>query len=318
MTAKEQYRELCKEENNIPLFCQDWWMDAVCFNEWDVFLADEKGEIVGALPYHQRKKMGFNCVLQPQLTQYNGIWIKRKQFATDHERLSYEKRIFNKLIEQLEQLGLSFYQQCFHMIITNWLPFYWQGYKQTTRYTYLISNIDNPEKVFSRFSPAKQRQIRKCENQLHLSLDMRPDEFYSHHKQSLKERGEEISYSYELFLRIYKATQSNNAGQLFAIKDDNGEVHACLFVVWDKASAYTLLYSISPQYASSGASTLVIWEAIRFLVHKTRCFDFEGSMVEGIENSYRQFGTTQKPYFLIEKYYSVLFKLLFSIHKRLS
>jgi len=317
MTAKEQYRELCKEENNIPLFCQDWWMDAVCFNEWDVFLADEKGEIVGALPYHQRKKMGFNCVLQPQLTQYNGIWIKRKQVTTDNERLSYEKRIFNKLIEQLEQLGLSFYQQCFHMSITNWLPFYWQGYRQTTRYTYVIDSIGNPEKIFSRFSSAKQRQIRKCENQLHLSLDMRPDEFYSHHKQSLKERGEEISYSYELFLRIYKATQSNNAGQLFAIKDDNGEVHTCLFVVWDKASAYTLLYSISPQYASSGASTLVIWEAIRFLVHKTRCFDFEGSMVEGIENSYRQFGTTQKPYFLIEKYYSVLFKFLFSIHKKL-
>jgi len=48
----------------------------------------------------------------------------------------------------------------------------------------------------------------------------------------------------------------------------------------------------------------VIWEAIKFLVNKTRSFDFEGSMVEGIENSYRQFATTQKPYFLIEKYYS--------------
>ena len=93
MTAKEQYRDLCKEENSIPLFCQDWWMDAVCFNEWDVFLADEKGEIVGALPYHQRKKIGFNCVLQPQLTQYNGIWIKRKQFNTDHGKNCIKSRL---------------------------------------------------------------------------------------------------------------------------------------------------------------------------------------------------------------------------------
>ncbi|WP_321425239.1 GNAT family N-acetyltransferase [uncultured Bacteroides sp.] len=318
MTAKEQYRELCKEENTIPLFCQDWWMDAVCFDEWDVLLTDEKGEIVGALPYHLRKKLGFCCVLQPQLTQYNGIWIKRKPAATDNERLSFEKKIFNELIEQLENLRLSFYQQCFHLSITNWLPFYWRGYRQTTRYTYVISSIGNPEKVFSRFSPAKQRQIRKCEDKLHLSLDMRPDEFYSHHKQSLKERGEEISYSYELFQRIYKATQNKNAGQLFAIKDDEGEIHACLFVVWDKASAYTLLYSIPQKHASSGASTLVIWEAIKFLVNKTRSFDFEGSMVEGIENSYRQFATTQKPYFLIEKYYSRLFRLLFSIYKERS
>lgn len=316
MTAKERYRELCLEEKSIPLFCRDWWMDAVCFDAWDVLLAEEKGEIMAALPYHLRKKLGFSCVLQPQLTQYNGIWLRKKQTESDYERLSYEKKIFGRLIEQLEKLNLSFYQQCFHMSITNWLPFYWKGFRQTTRYTYLISGIGNPEKVFARFSPAKQRQIRKSEKRLHLSLDMKPNEFYSHHKQSLKERGEEISYSYELFLRIYKATQTHNAGQLFSIKDDVGNVHTALFTVWDQNSAYTLVYSISPQYASSGASTLVVREAIKFLTNKTRNFDFEGSMVEGIENSYRQFGTIQKPYFLIEKNYSRVFKLLFSLYKR--
>ena len=92
-------------------------------------------------------------------------------------------------------------------------------------------------------------------------------------------------------------------------------LHVSLFVVWDKASAYALLYSISKKYASSGASTLVIWEAIKFLVNKTKSFDFEGSMAESIENSYRQFATMQKSYFLIEKYYSRTFKLLFRFYK---
>ncbi len=316
MTDKERYRELCKEEKSIPLFCQDWWMDAVCPNEWDVLLTEEKGEIVGALPYHLRKKFGFRCVVQPQLTQYNGIWIKRDPVTVDNIRLSNEKKVFNELITQLEHLELSFYQQCFHLSITNWLPFYWRGYKQTTRYTYLINNIANPKSIFSRFSPAKQRQIRKSEGKLHLSLDMKPDEFYNHHKQTLKKRGNEISYPYELFFHVYKAAQEHNAGQLFAIKDGKETIHSCLFTVWDNASAYALLYSIAPEYASSGASTLVIWEAIKFLANKTRDFDFEGSMVEGIENSYRQFGTIQKPYLRIEKYYSWFFKLLYSIYYR--
>lgn len=317
MTAKEQYRELCMEENSIPLFCRDWWMDAVCFDEWDVLLTDEKGKIVGALPYHLRKKLGFRCVLQPQLTQYNGIWIKNKPATTDNDRLSFEKKIFNNLIQQLEQLGLSYYQQCFHMSITNWLPFYWRGYKQTTRYTYLIGSIGNSEKVFSRFSPAKQKQIRKCEGKLHLCLDMRPDEFYSHHKQSLKERGEEISYSYELFLRVYKATQNNNAGQLFAVKDGDGKTHACLFAIWDSMSAYNLICSWNPQFASSGASTLIVWEAIKYLKGKTKAFDFEGSMIEGVESSFRQFGTIQKPYFEISKCNSILFNTLLILKKHL-
>jgi len=68
-----------KKENSIPLFCQDWWMDAVCLDEWDVLLVEEKGQIVAALPYHLRKKLGFRCIVQPQLTQYNGIWIRKSR-----------------------------------------------------------------------------------------------------------------------------------------------------------------------------------------------------------------------------------------------
>lgn len=313
MTNKELYRVLCKEEKSIPLFCQDWWMDAVCQKQWDVILVKEKEVVVGALLYHIRTKFGFKCIVQPQLTQYNGIWIQNRTNNTEYSRLSTEKKIFNELINQLEKLRLSFYQQCFHYSITNWLPFYWKGYQQTTRYTYIIPSISNCEKVFSRFSSAKQRQIRKCESRFHLSLTMTPNEFYSHHKQSLKEKGEEILYSFELFLRIYKASIEKGVGQIFAIKDEEGNVHSCLFCTWDSNSAYTLLYSISPQYASSGASTLVIWQAIKFLSGKTRSLDFEGSMIEGVENSYRQFGTIQKPYFKIEKFYSKIIKLLFCI-----
>lgn len=316
MTNKEQYRVLCREEKSIPLFCQDWWLDAVCIEQWDVLLVKDKDLIVGALPYHIRSKFGLKCIIQPQLTQHNGVWIQRQVGATECAQLSAEKKIFNELINQLEALKLSFYQQCFHLSITNWLPFYWRGYQQTTRYTYVIPSIGNSDKVFSRFSSAKQRQIRKCESQLSISLEMTPNEFYSHHKQSLKEKGEEISYSFELFLRIYKAALQKGAGQLFAIKDKEGNVHSCLFCTWNHVSAYALLYSISPKHASSGASTLVIWEAIKFLSGKTRSFDFEGSMIEGIENSYRQFGTVQKPYFKIEKFYSRTVKLLYSFCKR--
>lgn len=316
MTDKEQYRELCKEEKSIPLFCQDWWMDAVCLNDWDVLLVKEKDQIIGALPYHLRTKLGFKCIIQPQLTQHNGVWIRSQRSIAEYARLSYEKRVFNELINQLEALHLSFYQQCFHYSMTNWLPFYWRGYQQTTRYTYLISGIGNPQKVFNNFSSAKQRQIRKCESKLHLCLEMSADEFYSFHKQSLQEKGEEISYSFELFQRLYKACKKRDAGQLFAIKDDNETIHSCLFTVWSQTSAYALLYSISPEYASSGASTLVIWEAIKHLSGKTKNFDFEGSMIEGVENSYRQLGTTQKGYFEIKKHYSKRFKMLWKVFRK--
>ena len=73
--------------------------------------------------------------------------------------------------------------------------------------------------------------------------------------------------------------------------------------------------TITPEFRSSGATSLVFWEAIKLMSTKTKVFDFEGSMSENIENSFRQFGTTQVPYFRINKYNSLLFKSLFYLKR---
>ncbi len=316
--TQERYKDLCEDERSIPLMMQYWWMETVCPGEWDVFLVEEKEQIVGALPYHIRSKFGMRFLLQPQRTQYGGIWIKRSPGPVcDGERLAYEKRVFEKLIAQIEGLKLGYYEQCLHHSITNWLPFYWKGYTQTTRYTYVIESIGNHEKCISRFSPAKQRQVRKAEGLFTLDLNLTPDEFYASHKQSLQDsRSETIEYSYEFFLRLWKGTTARRQGQIFALRDKAGKVHSAHFIVWDKTSAYDLLYFIQPEHASSGASTLIIAEILKWLINKTKAFDFEGSMIEGVENSYRQFGTTQKPYFQIRKNFNPLVGLLMKLKGR--
>lgn len=317
--TKERYKELCDDERSIPLMMQHWWLETVCPGEWGVFLAEEKEQIAGALSFHFRTKLGMQFLIQPQRTQYGGLWARRSETATtDGERLAREKRIFGKLIDQLEQLKPGYYTQNLHHTITNWLPFYWRGYTQTTRYTYVIESIGNHEKCLSRFSPSKQRQIRKAEGKFTLDLELAPDEFYTSHKQALRDtRNEEIEYSYEFFLRLWKAATARRQGQIFALRDSKGKIHAAHFIVWDKASAYDLLYFIHPDCASSGASTLIIAEILKWLINKTKAFDFEGSMNEGVENSYRQFGTTQKSYFQICKSFNPLAGILIGLKERM-
>lgn len=54
---KEQYRQFCQNEKDIPIFSKDWWLDAVCgVDNWDVVLVEKGGQIVGALPYFVKKK----------------------------------------------------------------------------------------------------------------------------------------------------------------------------------------------------------------------------------------------------------------------
>ena len=52
---------------------------------------------------------------------------------------------------------------CLHWSFKNWMPFYWKGFTQTTRYTYQIRDIQNLDKVWDGFDQKIRTDIRKAE-----------------------------------------------------------------------------------------------------------------------------------------------------------
>lgn len=316
-TKKDRYRILCNERNDIPLFMQSWWMDAVCnYQDWDVLLYEKNGVIWGALPYLTIKKFGFKFILKPQLSQFNGIWINYNEISsTNNQKYSIEKEIMNNLIQQLEKLNFHYFNQNFHCSFTNWQPFYWKGFQQTTRYTYRIAEIADTNKVFSEFHIFKQRHILKAKKKLHSDFNLNIETFYNFLSNSLSSKGKKIYYTAEFFKKMAESALNRNQGTIIAIKDNNENIHAAMFVVWDKNSAYYLVSAIDAKYKSSGASILMVWEAILFLADKTQMFDFEGSMIEGVAKTNQEFGAKQIPYFNISKSNSLLFSFLFKLKK---
>ncbi|MDD4738602.1 MAG: GNAT family N-acetyltransferase, partial [Bacteroidales bacterium] len=59
MTNKEKYRLLCQNNSDINIFMQDWWLDALCGDSWDVLLKEQNNKIIATLPYFIQKKYGF-------------------------------------------------------------------------------------------------------------------------------------------------------------------------------------------------------------------------------------------------------------------
>ena len=255
---------------------------------------------MATMPFLIEKKWGLRYIIQPLLAQTNGIWVNYPEGQTENERLSYEKKIYNDIISQLDRFKLAFFLQHFHFSFTNWLPFYWRGFSQTTRYTYRIPDISDLNKVFSAFSDANKRHIRKAEKEgLEVSFELSPEKFHEYKTLSLK--GKKNECPEELFLSCCNAAISRDKGTIIAIKDPSGNFHAGAFIVWDEYSAYYLIPFTNPDFRSSGASSFVVWEALKFLSGKTESFDFEGSMIESVENAYRHFGSIQTPYFQLKR-----------------
>jgi len=313
---KDRYYKLCDEKQNIPLFMQAWWLNAVCDNKnWCVLFYEKKNKIIGVLVYYFVIKFGFKIIIQPQLTQSSGIWIDYPVNLTSYETLSLEKVVMSNLIDQLNELSFSYYDQNFHPSITNWLPFFWKGFTQSTRYTYQIEDISDTDKCYQNFSYAKKKHISKASKNLSIDFELSGEMFYDELQQNLKTVHKAVYYSKELFLKLFTECKSRNQGCIVTARDNQLKIHAANFIVWDNNCTYNLVSTINQELKSSGASSLVVWEAIKLSSSKTKVFDFEGSMNENIENSFRQFGSIQKPYFRIRKYNSFIFKILFYIKK---
>jgi hypothetical protein len=318
MTNKDRYEQYCKEQTNLPVFLQKWWMDAVCIGkQWDVFLYEEENRQIRAVfVFHYLIKQGFKFILQPQLTQYNGLWIDCPTDISAHNKRSLEKKIIYAFVEQLEAEKYVYYEQNFHYSIVNWLPFYWKGYEQTTRYTYQLKNLSDMNQCFAGFASSKQRQIKKTANSLIVDFDCSEDEFYKAVTDNLHLQDKKVSYSKQLFHHLYQACTSRGEGKIIAVRNRDKQLYAATFIVWDSIFAYLLLYTINPKHRSSGASSRMVWEAIQYVADKVNIFDFEGSVNETIELSYSRFGTEQIPYFTIKKSKSFLFNLLLKIKKK--
>jgi len=299
---KEKYRKLLETETSIPIFSRDWWMDAVCGEDnWDVLLVEKNDEIIASMPYYKKKKYGLTAITQPPLTQTNGIWIKYPDKQKYASRLSYEKEIMNDIIDLLDDVKFDYFNQNFHYSITNCLPFYWQGFKQTTRYTYVIEDLDDFDTLFAELNSSVRGKIRKAEKVVKITENRSLREFYEVNKMTFDRQGITIPYTFEFLRKIDDALKQKEKRKMLFAEDSDGAIHSALYLVWDERSSHLLMVGDDPKKRNSGAGILLVWEAIKVTkeILNLNVFDFDGSMIESVENVRRGFGAKQKPYFNI-------------------
>lgn len=299
MTDKDKYRLFCRTENSLPLFSRDWWLDAACGpDKWDVLLIEQKGRAQAALPLYIPHK---GMVSMPPYTQTMGPW-----FAPDSDDTKYttalgrRQTLSKELIEALKPY--SYFLQNFHYQITDWLPFYWEGYRQTTRYTYILPDLSQPDLLWENMSQQVRRSITKAKDKIGITVrkGIPVEEFLAVFQQTFQRQGE-TPQDTEVLKSLIAACRERGQGDLWGGYDAEGRLHAAVFMVWQESSAYYLAGGGDPAVRDSGAHSYVMWECIRQAAEKTNRFDFEGSMLPGVERFFREFGAVQTPYFTISK-----------------
>lgn len=292
-------------------------MEAVCSGKlWDVAIAYDGGRLTGFMPYHFGRRLGMTYIIEPQLTQYSGPFYCYPDGLSESHRLDFEKQTARSLVSQMEAIKPAYILQRLSPDVTNWLPFHWSGYRQTTRYTYRIGDISDPQRVFDAFDAEKrQRKIRRYEQSVAVSYDMSPLDFARFHNRYWMAKGGHDVLSTDFIENVCRTAVERGSGLIASLRDDAGRLLAARFVAFDARCAYALMSAQDLQLHKSGHSEMLYWAILQHLSGKSHAFDFEGSMDEGLEYFYRSFGAVQTPYSEISKCNSILFRLLLKMKK---
>ena len=311
MSNKEEYIRICKERDDVPVFMQPWWLDAVCAGkEWDVLLAredsgnPETAKVIGAMPYLLRKRGKMRYIVMPQQTQQGGILVfddrKQGDLALGDTRVA--TAVCQDIKQQIDAMDLCYYYQQY--VPGSSCPGIMQGLgmKVKERVTYRVDDLRDMNKVVEAFSKNKKRQLQKALT-LKVEHGLNIEAFYTFHKRCVEERKKKISYSREFLLVLERKASRAKQCEVLGIRNLDGELCAAAFLVWDKQYMYYLIPCFSEQFKDSGAGALLVLEAMKLAREKGVKFDFEGSMIKGIANHYKQFGSTPERYYSVEKLY---------------
>ncbi len=313
---KALYINLCASESSVPLFMQPEWMDAVITegSTWEVALSkDEKGEILAAMVFEKKKKWGLTVLNEPLLTPFCGVWFKSLLHQKQHEQYHFVKSTLDELICQLPPFHYAHFR--FSTNLTDWQPFYWADFKQMTRYTYQL-NLATDDNLFAQFKYNTQRNIKKGKQHFQVVVSDDLDKWLiinnlTYHRQNIKN-----PIPNSVWQRVDAFLKNKGQRNIYFSQNTEGVVEAAIYIVFDKKTAYYIAGGTTETGRNLGATHVLLWHAIQEAQKRGfELFDFEGSMLHGVEAFFRGYNGVLTPYYSVWKYRNRLLSFVDTLRK---
>lgn len=296
--AKEEYRIFCETgDHDLPVFAQPWYLDAACGapEGWRVILYKENGAIKAAFPFAYTKgKYGLWHIHNPRYARRLGVWIDYGEKERPSAREAYENKIVADIVSKLpyyDEFNVSFDAR-----FQNWQQFYRMGFHQTSHYSYIMRKNADLEQAIP---PKRRKALRSLEKQYEIGgIDV--GEYFDFFEKSYEKRGRGLVYTRESFFNLYNAVHAHDAVSLAACRDQSGVIAAVACIFYDSRRVYKMANSFDPSLKS--VQPLLTLYSIRFAQERGLDFDHEGSMIPGVADYNRDFGSIKEPYFIITNY----------------
>ncbi len=295
---KDRYASFLAMEPPLPIFYQDWWLDAVCEpTKWAVALAEEGETVAACWPYFLRHRGPFTLVDRPPMSLYCGPWVSPLGAAKATKLLERNYRLLEELQAQLPQAHRSL-SNCLPNQDAH-LPLLKMGWQIQRRYSYILpTDTKDAAAIWQDMGSDVKTRLRKtapagCSIQTSQDPQLMIDLFAL----TARRRGVAPFLPAAAFKRAFAACQARGQAQCWVYVAPNGQPLAALWLPFDAQRAYLIGAAVDTRVLSDVLPLgRLIWEAIQWAAERRLVFDFEGSSLPGVEDFYRRFGPLMQGY----------------------
>ncbi len=303
-----------KAEPAIGVFASKKWLSIYGDTLTVIGIYKDELQLIGGFYFLRTKKYGCSFLKLPPYTPHCGLF-----FTSDSKNNSsinnFSKEVMNEVCNFFTKLKSALTVLAFPSNIIDFQPFIWEKYKVIPNYTYRINLEKSIEDIKSNFDSKNRNVINKAikEEVVVSENSLTKEELFEFFMNSLNTTDANI-YETELKNIFTKFSDDTNSFSVTARKGT--ELLGNVFCVYDKNTCYYLLGGVNKKSGVQGVNNLLVQRSIekaKELGCKT--FDFEGSMLKGVEKFFRSFGPELVPYFTVNKA-SLPLEILLKFKKR--
>lgn len=284
----------------IGVFGSRQWLKAYGNKLTMVGIYKDEHQLIGGFYYLNTKKFGFTFIKLPPYTPHCGLFFTSQ--STNRSSVNnFSKEIITEVCSYFSALKSALTVLAFPSNIIDLQPFIWEKYKVIPNYTYRIDLSRSLENIQSNFDSKNRNVINKAikENVIIEENKLTKSELFSFFNNALSSTDANI-YEDELKNIFNVFSDSGNSFSMEARK--NSELLGVVFCIYDKNVCYYLLGGVNKSSGIQGVNNLLVQKSIE-KAKSLGCitFDFEGSMLKGVEKFFRAFGPDLVPYYTVNK-----------------
>jgi hypothetical protein len=256
--------------NRLSIYHEDWFLNAATDGRWGEARVIDADGVVGRLPYALETCAGFPVSRMPSLIRTLGPELSDlagKPATILRRRLE----ITHALIEQLPPL--ADFHQVFDPQITEAVAFSQRGFGVNLGYAFWLERGRTEEELLNAMTAEPRRHLRTAATRFTVEQLDDVSEFCRFYDANLG--GDRNFHGSERMQRLLETVLDHQAGMLLGARNAQGDLVATIGIIWDGAAVRN--YLGSRQRGASGASLLLLWEAMRIACRKGLAFDFDGA-----------------------------------------